>query len=78
MARGGAAARASLQGVTVDGRHALAGDLIQAVNGKAVEDWDALLDAVEALPLGSTATLDITRDGRKQRVAIRLEAARER
>ena len=78
VARGGAAARASLQGVTVDGRHALAGDLIQAVNGKAVEDWDALLDAVEALPLGSTATLDITRDGRKQRVAIRLEAARER
>ena len=55
----------------------LPGDLVQAVNGKAVEDWDSLLDAVEALPLGSTATLDITREGRKQRISIRLEAARE-
>ena len=77
VARGGAAARAGLQGVTVDGRHVLAGDLIQAVNGKAVEDWDALLDAVEALPLGSSAQLDITREGRRQRVAIRLEAGRD-
>ncbi len=77
VARGGAAARAGLQGVTVDGRHVLAGDLIQAVNGKAVDDWDALLDVVEALPLGSSATLDITREGRKQKINIRLEAARD-
>ena len=68
---------AGLQGVAVDGRHVVAGDLIQAVNGRAVDDWDALLDLVEALPLGSSATLDITREGRKQRVAIRLEAGRE-
>jgi len=77
VTRGGAAARAGLQGVTVEGRRVLAGDLIQGVNGRSVPDWDGLLDAVEALPLGSTVQLDIEREGRKQRVAIRLEAGRE-
>ncbi|WP_243304746.1 S1C family serine protease [Geothrix oryzisoli] len=74
---GGPAARAGLQGVGVEGRRVFPGDLIQAVNGKTVEDWDALLDAIEALPLGSTAQLDIQHEGRKLRVPIRLEAARE-
>ena len=75
--RGGPAARAGLRGVQVEGRRVFAGDLIQAVNGRAVEDWDSLLDAVEALPLGGSADLDIQREGRPMRVAIRLEAARE-
>jgi S1-C subfamily serine protease len=75
--RGGPAARAGLQGVGVEGRNVLAGDLIQAVNGRSVEDLDGLLDAVEALPLGSSANLDILRQGRKLRVPIRLEAARD-
>jgi len=74
--RGGAAARAGLQGVGAEGRRVLPGDLIQAVNGRAIEDWDSLLDAVEALPLGSSAQLDIEREGRQQRVTIRLEAGR--
>jgi S1-C subfamily serine protease len=75
--RGGAAARAGLQGVSAEGRRVLAGDLIQAVNGRPIEDWDTLLDTVEALPMGSTLDLDILRAGRRTRVAIRLEAARE-
>ncbi|MCM2249424.1 MAG: trypsin-like peptidase domain-containing protein, partial [Geothrix sp.] len=75
--RGGPAARAGLQGVRVEGRRVFAGDLIQAVNGQAIEDWDSLLDAVEALPLGGSAELGLQREGRRMRVAIRLEAARE-
>jgi S1-C subfamily serine protease len=75
--RGGPAARAGLQGVRVEGRRVFAGDLIQAVNGQAIEDWDSLLDAVEALPLGGSADFDLQREGRRMRVAIRLEAARE-
>jgi len=74
--RGGAAARAGLQGVGVEGRRVFAGDLVQAVNGRPVADWDALLDAIETLPLGSTVDLDIQRAGRKVRVPIRLEAPR--
>ncbi len=77
VTRGGAAARAGLQGVSIEGRKVLAGDLVQGVNGRSIDNWDSLLDAVEALPFGSTAQLDIEREGRKQRVAIRLEAARE-
>jgi S1-C subfamily serine protease len=77
VARGGAAARAGLQGVGVEGRQVIAGDLIQAVNGRAVDDWDGLLDAVEALALGSRVELQIKRDGRSLHLAIRLEPARE-
>jgi S1-C subfamily serine protease len=75
--RGSAAARAGLLGVGVEGHRVSAGDLIQAVNGRPIEDWDGLLDAVEALPLGGTVDLEVQREGRKLRVAIRLEAARE-
>ena len=75
VVRGGAAAKAGLQGVTTEGRRVLPGDLVQAVNGRTVEDWDALLDAVEALPLGSTVELLVLRDGRKLRIPLRLEAA---
>lgn len=75
--RGGPAARAGLQGVNAEGRRVFPGDLIQAVNGKAVEDWDSLLDAVEALPLGGTVNLDVQRQGQKLRVGVRLEAARD-
>ncbi len=77
VVRGGAAARAGLQGVSVEGRRVLPGDLIQGVNGRAIEDWDALLDAAEALPLGSTVQLDVVREGRTVRLPIRLEAGRE-
>jgi S1-C subfamily serine protease len=75
--RGGAAARAGLQGVSAEGRRVLPGDLIQAVNGRSVADWDSLLDAVEALPLGSTVKLEIQRDGRKVPLQLRLEAGRD-
>ena len=54
-----------------------AGDLIQAGNGRTVEDWDGLLDAIEALPLGNSVDFDVQREGRKLRVAMRLEAARD-
>ncbi|HEX9081735.1 MAG TPA: trypsin-like peptidase domain-containing protein, partial [Holophagaceae bacterium] len=74
--RGGAAAQAGLQGVGIDGRKVYAGDLIQAVNGKPVTDWDSLMDAVETLPMGSTAQLDIQRGERHLRIGLQLEPAR--
>ena len=96
VVRGGAAAKAGLQGVTTEGRRVLPGaqpapqdeqprlapgqqrgHVVQAVNGRPVEDWDTLLDAVEALPLGSTVELLVLRDGRKLRIPLRLEAARD-
>jgi len=77
VVRGGAAARAGLQGVAVEGRRVFPGDLIQAVNGRAVQDWDGLLDSVEALPLGSSVELEILREGRGRKVSVRLEAARD-
>jgi S1-C subfamily serine protease len=77
VARGGAAARAGLQGVSAEGRRVLPGDLIRGVNGRSIEDWDGLLDAVEALPLGGTAQLEVEREKRRLQLSIRLEAARD-
>ena len=76
LTRGGAADRAGLQGVGAEGRRVLPGDLIQAVNGRPVDDWDGLLDAVEAQPIGSSAQFDIERQGRRLKVEIRLQPAR--
>jgi S1-C subfamily serine protease len=75
--RGGAAARAGLRGLGTEGRRVLPGDVIQGVNGRAIEDWDALLDITEALPLGSSANLDILREGKKMRLTLKLEPAKE-
>ncbi len=75
--RSGAAARAGLQGVSAEGRRVFPGDLVQAVNGRPVADWDSLLDAIEALPLGTTVQLEVLREGRKRQVRLRLEAARD-
>ncbi len=73
--RGGAAARAGLRGVTLDGRRVYPGDLIQAVNGRPVADWDGLLDALEALPPGSTATLEVLRGDRRLRLSLPVAPA---
>ncbi len=71
---GGPAARGGLKGVASEGRRLLPGDLIQAVNGRSVQDWDSLLDAVEALPLGSSAELEVMRGGRSMKLRVKLEA----
>jgi S1-C subfamily serine protease len=75
--RGGAAERAGIQGITRSGRRFLLGDVIVGIGSRAVKDMDALLDALETEPLGSTIQLEVLRDGKRLRVPLRLEAARE-
>lgn len=75
--RGGAAERAGIQGIMRSGRRFLLGDVITGINGKAVKDMDGLLDILETEALGASVQLEILRDGKKLRVPLRLEAARE-
>lgn len=75
--RGGAAERAGIQGITRSGRRFLLGDVIVGIGSRAVKDMDALLDALETEPLGNTIQLEILREGKRIRVPLRLEAARE-
>ena len=74
--RGGAAARAGLRGLLRDGTRWRLGDVIVAVNGKTTDDYDRFLDAIEALPIGSRAELDVQRNGQRVRLAIDLRAGR--
>jgi serine protease Do len=55
VARNGPAGKAGLR----------AGDVVTAVNGQAVEDSNALLRAVAAIPPGQTARLTVQRQGRE-------------
>jgi S1-C subfamily serine protease len=50
-----------------------AGDVVTAVNGKAVAEPSDLIDAVAAVDDGATLTLDITRDKKAQSVKATLD-----
>ena len=71
--RGSAADRAGLQGISRSGRRYLLGDVITGVGGKAVRNMDDLLDALELESLGTTIQLDILRNGKPQRIPLRLQ-----
>jgi S1-C subfamily serine protease len=68
--RGGAAARAGLQGLTRQGLRYALGDVIVAADGKPVRDMDRLLDRVEALAPGSRVQLEVIRQGRTVTVTL--------
>jgi serine protease Do len=48
------------------------GDIITAVNGKAIGDANQLRNEIGVLAPGSTVTLSVLRDGRTQQVAVKL------
>ena len=58
-------ARAAAGGIT-------AGDVITAVNGAPVEDFDDLLNELERFRSGDTVTLSVWRAGRTRQVSVKL------
>ena len=75
VARGGSADRAGLRGVreTVTGRIEL-GDVLVAVEGKAVDTMDDLMDAMEKYKVGDRVKVDVLRNNRRQTVDVTLQA----
>jgi len=73
--RGSAADRAGLKGITRSGRRFVLGDIILGVEGQAAPDFDRFLDLLESSALGSTVQLEVSRQGRKLHVPLKLEAA---
>ncbi len=53
------------------------GDVILAVNGREIEDPEALRFRLATLPVGGTAEVTVLRDGRKQQLSVPLVAAPE-
>jgi S1-C subfamily serine protease len=75
ISRGGAADRAGLRGAreTFGGRIEL-GDVIVAVEGKAVESVDDLMDVMEQHKVGDQVTVEYLRANRRQQVTVTLQA----
>ncbi len=70
------AARAGLQSFRRGTRgEVLAGDVITAINGEAVNDFDDMLTALERRQPGETVTLSVWREGRTRQQALVLAAS---
>lgn len=55
----------------------LAGDRVLALNGRPVDDWDALVKTIRVLP-GQMLTVRFERRGAKQDITVRVPAVEER
>ena len=75
VSRGGSADKAGLRGAreTQAGRIDL-GDIVVAIDGKAVETIDDMIDLMETRKVGDQVTLDIIRANKRQQVSVTLQA----
>ena len=71
---GTSAELAGLRGTTQVGDGLVLGDIILAVNGRKVTDYDSLRDEVERYQVGETVALTLLRDDATAEVNVRLEA----
>jgi S1-C subfamily serine protease len=71
---GTSAEQAGLRGTSQVGDGLVLGDLILALNGRKVTDYDSLRDEVERYEVGATVVLTLLRDDATAEVSVRLEA----
>ena len=71
---GTSAEQAGLRGTTQVGDGLVLGDIILAVNGRKVTDYDSLRDEVERYEVGASVLLTLLRDDATAEVNVRLEA----
>ncbi len=70
---GSEADKAGLRGTTRWGGQIIPGDVIVAVNGQKVDNYDELRTQLERYKVGETVTLIIMRNGQPQEVKVKLE-----
>lgn len=71
---GSSAAKAGLRGATQVREGLVLGDIILAVNGKPVKDYDGLRDELERHEVGQMVSLTLMRDAANVDVQVQLEA----
>ena len=71
---GSTAEKAGLRGTTQVREGLVLGDIIIAVNGKTVKDYDTLRDELERHEVGQSVTLTLMRDAATVEVQVALEA----
>jgi len=70
---GGAAEQAGIHGTSQINGKIILGDIIQAVNGEAVETYNDLRNEIDKYHIGDEVTLLILRDEEHLQVSLRLE-----
>ena len=71
---GSAADQAGLRGTSQVGDGLVLGDIILAVNGRKVTDYDSLRDEIERYEVGASVLLTLLRDEATAEVSVQLEA----
>ncbi|MDD2465025.1 MAG: trypsin-like peptidase domain-containing protein [Desulfobulbus sp.] len=71
---GSTASKAGLRGATQVREGLVLGDIILAVNGKAIQDYDSLRDELERHAVGEQVTLTVMRDSADVELQVQLEA----
>ncbi|MBP5989788.1 MAG: trypsin-like peptidase domain-containing protein [Piscinibacter sp.] len=75
--RGGPAAKAGLKAFARGDGGVVQGDVITAINDEAVEDADDMLNALEKLNPGDSATLTLWRAGATRKVSVTLSESED-
>ncbi|MDD1612554.1 MAG: trypsin-like peptidase domain-containing protein, partial [Methylococcaceae bacterium] len=70
---GSAAEQAGLKGVSVSAQSVIPGDIIIAVNGKAVESLQKLIARLDDQQIGDVVQLKVVRDGQEREVNVTLQ-----
>jgi S1-C subfamily serine protease len=70
---GGPAEKAGLRGLTESDRGLLLGDVIVGLDGKVIDDYDALYNALDGRKPGEKARVDLLRDRKKISVELELQ-----
>ncbi|HNJ83667.1 MAG TPA: PDZ domain-containing protein, partial [Piscinibacter sp.] len=74
---GGPAAKAGLKAFARGDGGIVQGDVITAINDEPIEDADDMLNALEKLNPGDSATLTLWRAGATRRVSVVLSESEE-
>jgi S1-C subfamily serine protease len=73
LAPGGAAERAGMHGVKDSFRGVTLGDVIVAIDGKPVPDYDGLYNALDGRHAGERAKVEVQRDGKTVPLEVELQ-----
>ena len=74
LVSGSVAEQAGLRGTSQVGDGLVLGDIILAVNGRKVTDYDSLRDEIERYEVGASVLLTLLRDEATAEVSVQLEA----
>ncbi len=75
---GSGAAAAGLRGTVIESEDAQLGDLITAINQRAITDWVSLFDELDRHEPGDTVSVTIWRDGSENQIDVVLQSASDR